>query len=87
MATAEDKAAAQRCLAEVDVLAQKLGHRLSWRPGRDSDRKGCVYHWIGFCWNCYADVTVDPAGSSCASDRDARVVRCEKKLLKGTRNG
>jgi hypothetical protein len=77
MATQEDKAATQRCLAEVDVLAQKLGHDLKWRPGRDSDRKGCVYHWVGFCWSCYADVTVDPAGSSCASNRDARQVYCE----------
>lgn len=85
MATAEDEAATQAFLDEVHILAQKLGHNLSWRRGRDSRLKGCVYHHIGFCWDCYAEVTVDPAGSSCASDRDARVVRCEKTLSRRTR--
>lgn len=85
MATAEDKAAARSCRDEADALARTLGHDLSWRLGRDSNRRGSVYHWCGYCWTCKAEVIADAGGSSCASDRDARVVRCEKKLLRRSR--
>jgi len=61
---------------DIDGRASALGHRMTWKIGPNSNRKGHVYFFEGVCAGCGAEATARAGSSSCGGVRDARHERC-----------